>query len=79
MSLQTDWWACVLQGCQLQYNISGGPGFPRRGGGGLPTYYFANFSLKMHENKEILVEHPYTPLDLPPLPIDLQPHPNPIL
>ena len=35
------------------------PGFPTGGGanpkgGGAPTYYFANFSQKLHENEEIL-------------------------
>ena len=35
------------------------PGFPRGGGantkgGGVPTYYLANFSGKLHENEEIL-------------------------
>ena len=34
------------------------PGFPRGGGanpkGGVPTYYLANFSRKLHENEEIL-------------------------
>ena len=37
---------------------SGGPRFSPRGGansrGGAPTYYLANFSRKLHENKEIL-------------------------
>ena len=34
------------------------PGFPRGGGAnpkvGVPTYYLANFSRKLHENEEIL-------------------------
>ena len=34
------------------------PGFPRGGGanpkGGVPTYYLAKFSRKLHENEEIL-------------------------
>ena len=34
------------------------PGFPRGGGanpkGGVPTYYLANFSRKLHENEETL-------------------------
>ena len=40
------------------YKSVADPGFPRGGGtnpkGGAPTYYFANFSRKLHENEEIL-------------------------
>ena len=53
------------------------PGFPRGGGanpkGGVPTYYLANFSRKLHENEEILGQrggaHPSCPPLDPPLEI----------
>ena len=40
-------------------------GFPRGSANllGAPTYYLTNFSLKLHENEEIL--RPLGPLDLP--------------
>ena len=43
----------------MKYVAVADPGFPRGGaptpeGGGAPTYYLANFSRKLHENKEIL-------------------------
>ena len=52
------------------------PGFPRGGSanpkGGVPTYYLANFSRKLHENEEILgrggARPSRPPLD-PPLPV----------
>ena len=48
------------------------PGFPRGGGanpkgGGAPTYYLANFSQKLHENKEILVQRGGARPSRPPL------------
>ena len=53
------------------------PGFPRGGGtnpkGGVPTYYLANFSPKLHENEEILDQRGHaslaSPLDPPLLPV----------
>ena len=61
----------VLQGGRLLPVVD--PGFSRGGGAnperGAPTYYLTNFSLTLHENKEILAQRGFACPSRLPLPL----------